>query len=224
MNWTIIFSAIILTIGIFLYFWKKRIANLKQFDLSHIEDWIPDRFDVRIFNVTTDDGYILQLFNVRSKEHYNPELDPLLFQHGLGSSAASYLICEIQSPAYVMADKGCDVYIANNRGTVYSLKHETHDTSDRKFWDYSFQDLVLDQKANLKFINERTGGKKTHFFGHSQGAVQMFAGLADDDRELAETLSEKIQMFHALAPVIYTVRSLKLNFSNFNFLYRKMLK
>jgi hypothetical protein len=34
----------------------------------------------------------------------------------------------------------------------------------------------------------------------------MFAALADDDRELADSISSKIKVFHALAPVIYTVR------------------
>lgn len=195
-----------LTITFFLIIilWKRKIASLKQYSIDHIAEFIPDRFKVETFNVTTDDGYTLQLFNVRSKTKFNPKLNPVLFQHGLGSSAARYLVLGERSAAYIMADLGCDVYLSNNRGTVYSLKHKTHSIKSREFWDYSFQDLTLDQKANLEFIFDRTGGKKIHYLGHSQGATQMIAGLADDDRELADSLSSKIEMFHALAPVIYS--------------------
>lgn len=105
----------------------------------------------------------------------------------------------------MLADLGCDVYLANNRGTVYSLTHERWSVKDKEFWDFSFQDMALDQKANLQMISERTNGKKVHYFGHSQGSVQMIAGLSDENREIANTLHEKIEMFHALAPVVYMV-------------------
>ena len=136
--------AVLCGLGIALYLWKKRVSTLKQFSISHMSSFIPERFSVQILKVKTDDGYILQLFNVRSKTHFNPHLNPVLLQHGLGSSAASYLICEFQSPAFVLADLGCDVYLANNRGTVYSLTHEKFTVKNKEFWDFSFQDMALD--------------------------------------------------------------------------------
>jgi lysosomal acid lipase/cholesteryl ester hydrolase len=48
------------------------------------------------------------------------------------------MICGEQSPAYVFADLGCDVYIGNNRGTVYSLKHKIHEVASKEYWNYSF--------------------------------------------------------------------------------------
>lgn len=94
MNWKLVAMAVVCGIGIMLYLWKRRVASLKQFSISHMSAFIPERFSVQVLKAKTDDGYVLQLFNVRSKTHYNPNLNPVLMQHGLGSSAASFLICE----------------------------------------------------------------------------------------------------------------------------------
>lgn len=156
--------------------------------------------------MTTSDGYTLQIFNLRSKSKFNPNLNPVLLQHPIGSSALSWLvICETRSPAIVLAKKGCDVYLANGRGSAYSLGHDVHNIDSYEYWDFSFQELAWDYEANLTYIFEKTG-KKVHTFGHSQGGTALLAGLSDPKKELADSMSEKIEMVHALAPVVLIVR------------------
>ena len=121
------------------------------------------------------------------------------------------MICEDRSPAFIMAKLGCDVYMANTRGNAYSLGHDTLNIDSSEFWDFSFQEMGLDSLANLSFILEKTG-KKVQFFGHSQGATQMVAALSDINTKLANDISSKISVFHALAPVVLMVIKFKIQY------------
>ena len=51
-----------------------------------------------------------------------------------------------------LAQAGYDVFVANNRGTDYSLKHASLKavgaTADR-YWDYTWTDLARDVEANV---------------------------------------------------------------------------
>lgn len=57
-----------------------------------------------------------------------------------------------KSPAIILADLGYDVFLANSRGTVYSLEHENLDIKSEEFWDFSFSDMKYDHLANLEYI------------------------------------------------------------------------
>jgi lysosomal acid lipase/cholesteryl ester hydrolase len=43
-----------------------------------------------------------------------------------------------ESPAFVLAREGYDVWLGNNRGNRYSRKHETMSPSEEAFWDFSW--------------------------------------------------------------------------------------
>lgn len=46
------------------------------------------------------------------------------------------------SPAFVYALDGYDVWLGNNRGTTHSRKHVSlNPETDEKFWEYSFVEL-----------------------------------------------------------------------------------
>ena len=55
----------------------------------------------------------------------------------------------------MLVDEGYDVWIGNNRGTKYSLGHETLTTEDAAFWDFTWADMALDDLALIKEINSR---------------------------------------------------------------------
>ena len=70
-------------------------------------------------------------------------------QHGLAEDAASWVHSyrEVPKPSYKkgkpmplqLADMGYDIFMGNNRGTMYSQGHETLDaTKDPEFWAYSW--------------------------------------------------------------------------------------
>lgn len=91
---------------------------------------------------------------------------------------------------------------------MFSFDHENLKTNSKDYWDYSFSDIRYDIKANIHHIHSQTGGKKVHYIGHSTGSIAMFACLADKDeiwRKHADNIQEKIHIFYAIAPSVYTV-------------------
>ena len=75
--------------------------------------------------VTTDDGYILQLYRV-----FNPNLinndkvkDPILLLHGVFVSCNNWVFNGDQSLAFFLADRNKDVWLLCSLGTTYSTNH-----------------------------------------------------------------------------------------------------
>jgi lysosomal acid lipase/cholesteryl ester hydrolase len=99
-----------------------------------------------------------------------------------------------------------DVYLANCRGTVYSVKHVKLNIYSKEFWQFGMDEVQFDMMAYLEYITEQTN-KKVHVFGVSQGAAGIFAGLADPHKKRAFKMASMIEKFHAFAPVMFTVSS-----------------
>jgi pimeloyl-ACP methyl ester carboxylesterase len=92
------------------------------------------------------------------------------FQHGLFSSADTWIVRKELSPAVRAAKAGYDVWLGNNRGNKYARKHNTLSaTKDhKKYFDYSFYDLgKYDAPAQIDFVRHRTGQDKVTWIGHS---------------------------------------------------------
>jgi len=69
---------------------------------------------------------------------------PVVFmQHGLISSAETYIMNQENSPAFMLINAGFDVWLGNNRGTLYSRKNTHFDPKNdpADFFDYSFYEL-----------------------------------------------------------------------------------
>ena len=63
---------------------------------------------------------------------------------------------------------GYDVYLQNNRLTKFSNVHETMTPNERDFWRQDWTDFgAKDTPAIVEMIQERNGGKKVGFVGHS---------------------------------------------------------
>src|SRR4051812_14942689 len=77
------------------------------------------------------------------------------------------LITPEESLAYILADSGFDVWVANNRGTRWSSRHVSLDPSSRDYWDWSWDDLVVNDMPTLvDYVSSHTR-QKPHFLGHS---------------------------------------------------------
>lgn len=74
---------------------------------------------------------------------------------------------EEKNLAYVLANKGYDVWCGNSRGNSYALKHKTLTTADKAFWDFSWGEMAeKDLPAAFKYIANITN-QKVHYIGHS---------------------------------------------------------
>jgi lysosomal acid lipase/cholesteryl ester hydrolase len=76
---------------------------------------------------------------------------------------------EQKSIAIVMANRGYDVWLGNNRGTKYSLG-SIKKRNEKEYFDFSFQNMGrYDVPANIKKILKITGQPNLIYAGHSQG-------------------------------------------------------
>lgn len=93
------------------------------------------------YNVTTEDGYIIDVTRLFSK---NKTLNvqnnhPVLFYSGLNCVIDVFISnFEDKSPAYYILNRGFDVWLMNNRGTFYTEGHIKYSNKDKRFWQFSF--------------------------------------------------------------------------------------
>ncbi|CAB3397353.1 unnamed protein product [Caenorhabditis bovis] len=152
--------------------------------------------------IQTLDDYIIEVNRFPCKQNEDCEVPSkrpvVLMQHGLLSDSFCWIPnMPSQSPGFVFADAGFDVWIANSRGTPQSQKHIGFGPEDNRFWNFTWQQMSeFDLTATVDYILRNTSQDFIYYLGHSQGTMIMFARLAEN-REF----SKKIRQFHALAPV-----------------------
>ena len=108
------------------------------------------KYACETYTVITPDGYILKLFRIPG--HQNEVLmkakrlhkQPVLLQHGMLDSSDTFLINESPALAYLLADKGYDVWLGNFRGNRYSRQHvKLNPDEDDQFWNFSIDELKI---------------------------------------------------------------------------------
>ncbi|XP_066257714.1 lipase 3-like [Euwallacea similis] len=159
-------------------------------------------YPTEIHEVETEDGYLLDVYRVPSSPKIGTKSAnsfPVLINHGLMGSAENFIIGgPSKALAYVLADKGYDVWFCNARGSWHSRKHKTMDP-DRdlhQFWRFSWHEIgYYDLPATIDYILNVTQKSKLHYIGHSQGTTTFFALMADKPE-----YNEKIHVMLALAP------------------------
>lgn len=97
--------------------------------------------------VTTEDGYILTMFNIWNEDTWDIDMGPVLFQHGMRMDGVDWIATDDDVPSahFYLADLGYDIYIGNGRGTEYSMKHTSLDAAvledEAKYWDFTFDTM-----------------------------------------------------------------------------------
>ena len=99
---------------------------------------------------------------------------PVVFmQHGLFDSSFNWVTNGPQnSPAFILARQGYDVWLGNNRGNKYSRQNTKidPDLDAAEFFDYDFELLGdYDLPAQIDYVREKTGVQRVSYVGHSQG-------------------------------------------------------
>ena len=143
-------------------------------------------------------GYLLKLFRVRSSKNSNP-LRAIMVTHAIFDSADQWVMAGENSLAFKLIDLGFEMFFVNFRGNKFSCRHRVMDPSSAPFWDYSFQEMALqDMRASFEFIISQTGVEKIDLLGHSQGTSAAFAFLSSYPE-----FHPRIGRFVAVAPVVF---------------------
>ena len=119
--------------------------------------------------------------------------------HGL-STCSEMFVCSTpnDSLAFLLADRGYDVWLANARGSKYSQKHIHLSQSQNEYWKFSIDQFAqFDIPAVVDYVLQQTGASNVSYIGFSQGSAQIFAALS-----LSEELNYKINHVFALAPAM----------------------
>ena len=69
---------------------------------------------------------------------------------------------------------GHDVYMGNNRGTMYSQGHTKMASpadDPETFWDYDLDGYAMDVVANTRAMTENAGTGKGWYIGYSAGTI-----------------------------------------------------
>ncbi|XP_077531095.1 lipase 3-like [Haemaphysalis longicornis] len=139
-------------------------------------------YEVQVHHVTTEDDYILEIDRMPFGVHNGTRTmrPPVLLVHGVVSSAADFVINKPdQSLGFLLADSGFDVWLLNARGTPYSNNHRTLTTRDRKFWEWSFDEIGrYDIAATIDYITNVTGLLNITLVTWSQGFTESMVLLS----------------------------------------------
>jgi len=151
-------------------------------------------------DVTTEDGYILTLHRIPyglagPGDAPRPAVH---LQHGLLSASSDWIM---QPPeralAYMLADRGYDVWLGNARGNTYSRSHVNMTKDDPEFWKFTWDQMgQYDCPAMIDYILATTGQADLYWVGHSMGTT-MFWVLMNNHPEY----NSKIRLMQALGPV-----------------------
>ncbi|RYR54760.1 hypothetical protein Ahy_A06g030040 [Arachis hypogaea] len=73
-----------------------------------------------------------------------------------------------QSLSFILADQGFVVWVGNVRGTRWSHGHRSYLVKNKKFWDWSWQELALYDMAEMINYIYLVTNSKLFIVGHSQ--------------------------------------------------------
>uniref|UniRef100_T1JLA7 Partial AB-hydrolase lipase domain-containing protein n=1 Tax=Strigamia maritima TaxID=126957 RepID=T1JLA7_STRMM len=145
--------------------------------------------------VTTDDGYILSIYRIPNQ---NPSAIPILLMHGLSCSSTQFFMNRYNSPAFILADAGFDVWMGNFRGNNYT-SHTKYSPQDSKYWDFTWQEMAdHDMPYTIDYILNVTRHSKLICTGHSMGTIIGFAMFSTQP-----SYNHKVAAFFALSPIAF---------------------
>ncbi|XP_077531262.1 gastric triacylglycerol lipase-like [Haemaphysalis longicornis] len=157
-------------------------------------------YKAEVHKVTTEDGYILEVdrIPVASETNTSTRMSPILLLHGVQGNAANWVAnLPSQSPGYLIADAGFDVWLLNQRGVPESNFHKTLTTDDEEFWQWSFDEIGrYDVPAVVDHILNVTGSSKVGLLGTSQGFTNALVFLS-----MCPEYNDKVNILIGYAPV-----------------------
>jgi pimeloyl-ACP methyl ester carboxylesterase len=120
--------------------------------------------------------------------------------HGIFDSSDG-LVCNEEDKCipFILANKGYDIWMGNNRGNKHSRFHQSLKPDSDEFWEFSFNEMGLyDLPAFINHILKiNKFSEKIIYIGHSQGTAQLFAGLSEN----FDYFRKRIKLFIGMGPI-----------------------
>ena len=163
-------------------------------------------YDFEEHKVTTEDGYILNLWHLVPKNPPVP-IDKVAFiQHGFTCTPWVFFQLKEKSLPFLLSQSRYDIWLGNSRGTLFALDHVSKDHTDANgdYWDYSLDDLAaIDLPTSIDYVKQRTKKEKVYYLGHSQGTAIFFM-LYRHNPAYIESSVEKFVALGTVPSVSYT--------------------
>ncbi|XP_039294921.1 lipase 1 isoform X2 [Nilaparvata lugens] len=135
-------------------------------------------YNFEIHNVTTNDGFIINIFRIlpKSTEDRKKERPVVIIQHGIMCSSSDWVyLGKERGLGFALTDLGYDVWLSNFRGNLYGRSTVNASVS----FDYSFHEVSqYDLPAIIDFILKNTGSNKLTYIGHSMGTTAFYVLMA----------------------------------------------
>lgn len=97
-------------------------------------------YPIENHTMVTEDGYILTMHRIpHGKNSTSRSTKVIYLQHGLLCSSGDWVLMGPEKGlAYLLADRGYDVWLGNARGNTYSRNHTkwNPDVDKKEFWDF----------------------------------------------------------------------------------------
>lgn len=174
------------------------VVNSQQIPDDEVVSYIKkEGYRGEVFQVTTEDGYILRVHHMFPRV-LNGNKKPVFLMHSAFSNPIYFLNSGHNiSLGFYLADNGYDVWFGNVRGSKYATAHKWLPVDGKDYWRFDFHEMgVFDLPPMIDLTLQRTGAQQVFYIGHSQACPSMLALLS-----LRPEFNRKVAQSHLLAPV-----------------------
>ncbi|XP_011707001.1 PREDICTED: lipase 3-like, partial [Wasmannia auropunctata] len=144
-------------------------------------------------------GYNLVIHRIPGSPLSKKQSRKIVFiQHGIFALSDTWVLFGPgKDLAFLLADKGYDVWLGNFRGNSYSRLHIKMSPRDKDFWQFSVHEMgTKDLPAMIDYILNYTKQKTLFYIGHSMGSTALFILLSTKPE-----YNTKIKLGICLAPI-----------------------
>ncbi|ERL86264.1 hypothetical protein D910_03673 [Dendroctonus ponderosae] len=157
-------------------------------------------YPLETHQVETEDGFTLILHRIPASKSISKNNPAVLFAPPLMSSSIDWVNHGSNySLGLLLSDLDYDIWLLNPRGTRYSMTHNTLNSTQKKFWSYSFHEKgYYDTAVSIDYVLNLTGQQKVTVVGYSEGTSALLALAA-----ARPEYNEKINLIVLLSPIGY---------------------
>ncbi|WIA37407.1 hypothetical protein OEZ86_014332 [Tetradesmus obliquus] len=168
-----------------------------------MEDMVPEGYPIEKHRVNTEDGWVLNMYRIPHGKYRNSQPGPrpvVLLHHGITLSSACFALLNAnESMAYILADAGFDVWMANTRSNTFSRGNYNYSHRQSEYWYHSIDEYgLIDLPAQVNAALQVAGAKKLAIVGHSQGCSVAYAMLST-----MPEMNSRVSVVAHLGPVVF---------------------